>query len=233
MDLLQPLFDLLFPPRCRICRSFLRGEKEKFLCTRCAELILNPADCCRYCGYPLDKEKKFCDFCVRQNFAFAGVCAVSRYHGPFKKAIQRFKYTGHLELASVFGKLLAQQVRQRNWPQVEVLVPIPLHPKKLWQRGYDQSQLLAEAMAQELKIPGQNLLERKRYTVSQTELSAGERWQNMNNAFTAVEKQAMPSCVLLVDDLLTTGATAHFAALALRRAGVKEVYLAVIARAVK
>jgi len=232
MDFLQPLIDLLFPPRCSICRSILRDDKEEDLCVRCAQLVLNPADCCQYCAHPLEKGKSFCNFCAGQNFAFTAACAVSRYHGPFKKAIQRYKYAGQTELAAVLGRLAAQQVRQKNWPQVEVLVPIPLHPKKLWQRGYDQSQLLAEVMAQELGKPLKNLLQRKRHTVSQTALPAEERWQNMNNAFAAVTGKGLPSRVLLVDDLLTTGATAHFAALALRRAGVKEVFVAVIARSI-
>lgn len=228
---LAALVDLLLPPRCGFCRALLRAEQPNaLLCSKCEQTILNPDHCCSYCGYPLTAlQDDFCPLCSEHSYAFYAACAVSLFQGELRKAILRFKYSGKRELASLFGQLMARQVRQCRWPAVEAVVPIPLHRQKLRERGYDQALLLAQVLAKELGLPVQLLLSRRQPTVSQTTLSAAQRWQNMDGAFVVKKQPNVPQRVLLVDDLLTTGATAHFAADALHQAGVEEVYLAVIA----
>ncbi|HHU30299.1 MAG TPA: ComF family protein [Firmicutes bacterium] len=229
---MKPLFyllDLLFPPCCAFCRRKLAGESVLPLCSECEAALLSPAGCCPHCGYPLPEDSRDCPTCFDRAFAFDGACAASLYRGQLKKAVYRYKYGGEKGLAQPFGRIIALQVKKYPWPSFDAVVPIPLHHKKLLQRGYDQSLLLARAVAGQLKIPLVCGLRRRRETVSQTSLTAAQRWQNVREAFTCAAG-SLPQKILLVDDLLTTGATAHFAALAARRGGAVEVYLAVIAR---
>ncbi|HZK24275.1 MAG TPA: ComF family protein [Oscillospiraceae bacterium] len=231
MDLLTPLLDLLFPRRCGFCRTLLNeAQPGVLLCRSCEQTILNPQSCCSYCGYPLAaSEDGFCPLCSEHSYAFYASCALSLFQGELRKAILRFKYGGKRELAFLFGQLMARQVRKCQWPALDSVVPIPLHPLKLRERGYDQALLLAQVLGKELDLPLQRILTRRQATVSQTTLSAAQRWQNVADVFVFHQQPSVPRRVLLVDDLLTTGATAHFAAEALHQAGVKEVYLAVIA----
>ncbi|MCR3922751.1 MAG: ComF family protein [Firmicutes bacterium] len=232
MELLAPLLDLLFPPRCAICRGRLDGQLQGVaICSTCQELVLDLSHCCKKCGYPLPQAADVsCHFCGNRSYAFAGACAVSLYQGNIRKAIHRFKYGGRKELAAVFGPLLARQVQLRDWGPMDVLVPVPLHQQKLLERGYDQALLLAQAMGRTLKVPVKRLLTRTLHTQSQTALHASQRWENVADIFAPATNEHLPHRILLVDDLLTTGATAHFAATALRSAGAQDVYLAVIAR---
>lgn len=231
MKWLAPLLDLLFPRRCAFCRVLLDDEQlPNLLCRSCEQTVLNPDECCSYCGYPLAATGEgYCPLCSEHSYAFYAACAVSLFRGELRKAILRFKYGGKSELAVPFGQLMARQIRKCGWPDLAAVVPIPLHPQKLRERGYDQALLLAQVLGKELGLPVLKLLVRRQPTVSQTTLSAAQRWQNVAAAFAFNRQSELPARVLLVDDLLTTGATAHFAAEVLLQAGVKEVYLAVIA----
>ncbi|MCL5980915.1 MAG: ComF family protein [Firmicutes bacterium] len=134
-----------------------------------------------------------------------------------------------MHLAGPLGRLLARQIRRCPWPAFSAVVPVPLHPRRS-DRGYDQSLLLAQVIGTELDVPLKVALVRTRSTKSQTRLGAAERWGNVQEAFAGVPGTALSGNILLVDDLLTTGATAHYAAEALLNAGASAVYLAVIGR---
>lgn len=147
-----------------------------------------------------------------------------------ERAIHRMKYDDARYLAPFFANLIELPPHWR----AEVVVPVPLHKKKLRRRGYNQSALIARALAQRLGLPvAENLLSRVRDTDSQTRLHAAERAQNVADAF-AASKEAVGRRILLVDDVCTTGATLCACAAALRRAGAKEVYAATaLARALQ
>jgi predicted amidophosphoribosyltransferase len=125
--------------------------------------------------------------------------------------------------------LAARRVKETGWPEFSAVVPVPLHQSKLKERGFDQALLLARAVGSELGLPVQPVLQRVRSTPSQTKLGAEMRWQNVAGAFLALPGERVGGNLLLVDDLLTTGATAHNAALPLLAAGAGAVYLAVVA----
>ncbi|NLM51565.1 MAG: ComF family protein [Firmicutes bacterium] len=227
--MLSALWDLLFPPRCLFCRQRLAANT--ILCSHCRLQVLEISRCCSLCGYPFPaRSNGNCPRCSGQKFLFAHTCAVGLYAGQLKEAIRRYKYGGRTEMAAGFGKLLAQQITKCNWPHLDAVVPIPLHPQKLRQRGFDQAVLLAEVVAKELALPLKKSLRRCRDTVSQTQLSAAERRRNLEDAFSAVQAGQMPKKILLVDDLLTTGATANNAAKALLAGGAEKIYLAVLGR---
>ncbi|MDW7650331.1 MAG: ComF family protein [Bacillota bacterium] len=231
MGFLTPLLDLLFPPRCVICRSRLTADKPgPATCRDCLAQVPDPSHCCSWCGHPHAGGVQPCPSCRDKSFSFSRACAVSLYRGELKKTIHRFKYDGRKELADPLGKLMARQVKRSHWPEMDAVVPVPLHYTRLVQRGYDQALLLAHVIGDELRLPVKQILVRKEATPSQTQLDAKERWHNVADAFALAPDADLPGRVLLVDDLLTTGATAHFAGEALRRAGVAEIYLAVVAR---
>lgn len=225
------LIDLLFPPRCVFCGGMpSEAFPELSSCTSCLESMPDPAACCRYCAYPLPDPDEPCPVCRGQRFSFSGACAVGLYRGTLKKNIHRFKYHGYKGLARPFGHLMAGQVRKSGWPRPDLVVPVPLHKKRFMERGYNQAWLLASVVAKELEVPLSSALVRSRYTPSQTSLGGSERRQNVRDVFCAAENVNVRGRVLLVDDILTTGATADSAAAALLAAGAAEVFLAVIAR---
>jgi len=230
LRLLLPLLELLFPSRCLLCRARLDGDDGRLeFCAACLAALPDPASCCRRCGCLLP-ERGECPACRGYRLAFAAACAGGPYRGKMKKVIHRYKYDGQKRLAVPLGRLLARQVRRCPWPAFSAVVPLPLHRRRLAERGFDQSLLLAEAVAGELGIPLLKALQRTRATTSQTRLGASERWDNVREAFAVQPGVSFSGNVLLVDDLLTTGASAHFAAEALLAAGAGAVYLAVAAR---
>lgn len=225
------LIDLLFPPRCVFCAG---KPSEVFWelssCTACLESLPDPGNCCRFCAYPLKNPEEPCPVCQDRHFSFTGACAVSLYGGVLKKNIHRFKYHGYKGLAKPFGRLMARQVIRSGWPHPSLVVPVPLHKKRVMERGYDQARLLASVVAGELGVPVSSALVRSRYTPSQTSLGVADRRKNVREAFLPAENVPVKGSVLLIDDILTTGATADAAATVLLEAGADEVFLAVIAR---
>ena len=231
MSLLSPLLDLLFPPRCVFCRSRDGLENDiDSVCGSCLGKMNDLKGCCPWCAYPQKIRSAGCSACGDRSFAFAGACAVSLYQGDLKRAIHKYKYKGCLELAGPLGKLVSRQVIRSGWPQLHAVIPVPLHQDKLSERGYDQALLLAQVIGSELTLPVKTSLTRTKSTRSQTKLGASERWENVTDAFAPISVMETPKPVLLVDDLLTTGATAHFASEALLAGGAEAVYLAVVGR---
>lgn len=153
--------------------------------------------------------------------ALDGFCAGALLDAANEAAIHRMKYDDARYLAPFFANLIEVP---GAWP-IEAVVPVPLHEKKRRQRGYNQSALLAYALASRLALPfEEDWLSRVRDTGSQTRLSAAARAKNVAGAFLAKPAQTAGKRVLIVDDVLTTGATVSECALALRRAGAAGVY---------
>ncbi len=230
MGLLKPLVDLFFPPRCIFCLSRLSDNALHHSCDVCLAKLPDPLQCCGWCGHPHCSGSDTCPLCREHSFSFKGACAVNLYRGSLKKLVQKYKYKGQKHLAGPLGKLVARQVNRCNWPEFSAVVPVPLHRDRLLERGYDQSLLLAQVIGHELGLPVRRILVRARPTTSQTKLGLNKRWSNVKGAFYVPPKYSLSGRLLLVDDLLTTGATAHFAASSLLAAGADEVYLAVIGR---
>lgn len=149
------------------------------------------------------------------------VRAAFLYRAPLDRLLPRLKFHGGLGSARLLGGLMVEVAS--GWPRPDALLPIPLHPARLRERGYDQALELARPLARALQLPLQpGLLRRIRATPPQSRLNAARRRRNLQGAFVAVGG-ALPRHVTLVDDVMTTGATLHAAATALRRAGVPRV----------
>lgn len=149
------------------------------------------------------------------------------YAGPLGRAVRALKYRGATRLAGWLGERLAREVADAGW-RPSVVCAVPLHPSRRRRRGYDQAWLLASSTAAALDVPCRPLLERRRATPSQAWLSRAARLRNVAGAF---RSDSVPGArVLLVDDVLTTGATAAACREALLAAGASQVHVAVVAR---
>lgn len=158
--------------------------------------------------------------------------SVGPHLAPLREAIHAFKYEGVRVLAGPLGQLLACTWQQGNVP-VDVVLPVPLHRARLRQRGYNQSLLLARVLGAETGLPlREDGLTRQRNTRAQVGLSPEQRRANVQDAFVCTAPNLHGQRVLLVDDVLTTGATLEACATALLQAGVREVWALTLTRAV-
>ncbi|HUM11510.1 MAG TPA: ComF family protein [Myxococcaceae bacterium] len=232
MSLGAELLALVFPPACAACGTLLDAEAPFCaLCTLATEPVPRPG--CGRCAEPVEVPGR-CARCRRAPPAFTSAHAAFVHTGPLARAIHRFKYEGHSALALPLGRALADESvswLDRLGPSA-TLVPIPLHRGRLLWRGYDQAALLTRALARATGVPMRaTLLRRVRATRRQVGLTEAERTENVHGAF-AVTGQLPRGALVLVDDVLTTGATARAASAVLREAGARGVYVLTLARAV-
>ena len=225
--LLSATLDFLFPRRCVGCE-----EEGSFLCTRCqATLPRLTAPYCRQCAQPLASS----DLCSRCREApppgLEGIRAPYLMDGTVRDCIHRLKYQDFRALGRVLGGLLGAYVTDLSLP-ASVLVPVPLHPRRLRARGYNQAALLAREMGRQIGIPvAERAVHRSRAAPPQaTSSNLEERRRNVEGSFTVGDGSLAGSAVLLVDDVCTTGSTLSACAAALKAAGVSSVWAAAVAR---
>jgi ComF family protein len=217
----------VFPCRCLVCTE--PGQHRRDLCGPCAAGLPQMPVACPHCALPLPADADAgqpCGRCQRRRPPLQLAAAAFVYGAPVDGLLRRFKF--HQDLAA--GRLLAELMCQpmATLPQPDALMPVPLHRARLRRRGYDQALELARPLATALQLPLCQGLRRVRATAPQSELDAAARRRNLKAAFVA--KGPLPQHVALVDDVMTTGATLHAAAIALRRAGVQRVDAWVCAR---
>jgi ComF family protein len=195
--------DLLFPPRCAGC-----GKIDSFWCETCQkDLEATP--------FPAQ---------VRQLPEFAGVASTALHAGKIREAVQALKYEDAGRLANPLGLRLSRHLASQNWT-FDMIIPVPLHMTRLKERGYNQSQLLAEVVSQQIGVPCvPSGLRRERHTESQVTMTAAERLTNVKHAFVASPSLAAHHQILLIDDVYTTGATLTACGEALLSVGAKAVY---------
>ena len=220
---------LLWPTRCLVCGE--AGGEAWDLCPACADALPWQDRACRRCALPLPGAEPgaVCGACLSAPPPLQEAHAACLYAAPVDRLLPRFKF--HEDLAA--GRLLAQLMADAfaGLPQPDALVPVPLHVARLRRRGYDQALELAKPLARALHIPlRDDLLLRVRATAAQSERDAAARRRNVRGAFAVRPGGGLPAHVALVDDVMTTGATLHAAARALRRAGVARVDAWVCAR---
>ena len=247
----ESLFATLFPADCRLCGAPLVKISRLPVCEDCLTAV-KPVEgiVCAKCGERLAIQSHLpegggllcCSDCRQEPPVFAKALAYGSYSGGLRDLIHLLKYQQVKPAAAVLGRMLAEVIEELA-PSLDgivpVIVPVPLHPSKLRQRGFNQSEMIAAAAAKlkpgglELAIRA-HLLERRRPTGSQTGLSEHQRQENMRGAFSLSRPDEVDGCdVLLVDDVFTTGATVSECARVLRRAGVPRVWVATVARTMK
>ena len=235
--------NLVLPPRCAIC-----GVEGTFICPTCQmQLPRLKGPFCRRCGAPLetnrvdrlgalgdrfnDAPNRGCVACASSDLTLDGVRSVWSLEGNARHLIHHFKFSGLRALGPSFGASLGEA--QRGWsPPVEAVTWVPLHPRRLRQRGFDQSMILAQMVAHDTGIPLMKTLERTIATAQQVNAADREaRRENTQGAFrVANHAQIQGEQLLLIDDVFTTGATLSAASDALRAGGTHGVWGLTLAR---
>lgn len=236
--LAESLLKLVYPPRCPSCGALL-GEYE--FCEECLRGVrFVSAPCCEICGKPFDpmaKSRETCADCANSRPQFVKARAAVLYEGPVAEAIKGLKYKGRTSAVRSLAPLLVRAILSLDIPLKGhlLLVPVPLHPRRMAERGFNQSELLAKEAARALGVEVERrALIRKVNTRPQVELPGRERMKNVKGAFEVKRPERVRGrVVIVVDDVMTTGATLCECAKALRKAKVEEVYAAVVAREVE
>lgn len=224
------LYDVVFPPACAACGAVM--ELPAPLCGLCTlSLSPLPTPQCTRCAEPGTFVQGLCPRCAANPGHFVEVCAPWVHEGALARAIHRYKYEDHPELAPLLAELVSSPAHELLQRRQSRLVAIPLHQRRFRQRSFDQAQLLARALASLLGMQVLSVgLVRTRETARQVGLSESERDANLQGAFQATGSLAGMR-LTLVDDVFTTGATAKAAASALLSAGAAEVSVITLARA--
>ena len=178
--------------------------------------------------FPLDETGR-CGLCRLGLQGFDAVYSYGSYEGTLRELVHLFKYGGVTPLSAVFGRFLSRALPRET--AFDIVVPMPLHWFKKWQRGFNQSDLLARDIGKKWNVPVRNVVRRKKATRPQSGLTNAKRRANMQGAFGMPRGRSLAGMrVLLVDDVVTTGATASACARVLKRAGAAHVALLALAR---
>lgn len=221
------IYNWVFPRHCIVCSC----ECTCFLCDLCKIALPYLEHACPQCAMPTPpqaEENILCGKCVSHHQLLDRVFCAYLYKWPIDFCIKQFKFHQN----NLCGRMLVSYVAQLSlqWHRPQALVPIPLHGKRLRERGFDQALIIARGLARCHQLPCLDHLRRMRFGPPQSRLHACERNKNMQHAFVAT--RALPKHVALVDDVMTTGATLRSAAHCLRQAGVDRIDAWVCARTV-
>ena len=236
LEPLRAVASLFYPALCAICHAPVpRGD---YICQNCldkAPRIVAPF--CAKCSEPFPGaiDGVFtCANCANRTLGFDAAVSAYRSRGVVRFIVLQFKYNRQLQLRHPIAEWLEEamndpRLRPRRF---DLVVPVPLHPARLRERGFNQAELLAKILAQKINIPLSRALERIRYTTTQTAFDRVERMENLRGAFRLRKKIGVRGLhLLLVDDILTTGSTLSECARVLRDAGAQSVYAVTAARA--
>ena len=217
----------LYPPRCPICEAILLNAKD-MVCERCRDSLPYVEEpFCMCCGKPIARhERQLCADCETRSHLFDEGRAVFLYEKGVRLSVNRLKFLNRREYIPFYGECLYRLFLEMEpfW-RAQCLVPVPMHPKKRAVRGFDQAMLLARALSRLSNLPlKEDLLVRTRFTQSSKKLSRMERRKNLRGVFRIRPEADIPSSVILIDDIYTTGATMDEASYALRKAGVKRIF---------
>lgn len=231
---LQAALDAIYPPQCLVCG--VQVAQEYALCGGClAETPFATGLACDSCAQPLpgtSQDAETCDDCLAEAPPWDRARCALIYEGQARDIVLSLKHGDRTDLAQPLGRWMAQAARDLITPETE-LVPVPLHWRRRLRRRYNQSRLLADVMAQELSLPlPARRLKRIRATGSLDKRSPDERAQILDGAI-AIRPGIMPKHAILVDDVMTSGATLRVCTTALIAAGVRNVDVVTLARAGK
>ena len=238
MEEVRRWIDLVYPPRCAVCEQFLHPGGARDLCLECRnglKKVRSPL--CPRCGVPFETgtgEDRLCERCLRMPPAYEAARGLFVYEGAALDAVHRFKYGGKTRLAGILAPRLPELARAWLPSGIRPLViPVPLHLRRLRVRGFNQSLLLARHLA---ALPGFELdylaLRRSRHTPPQAALGRDRRRGNVQAAFEVASPVSVKDRdILLVDDVSTTGSTLDACSRALLRAGARRVFGLTLARA--
>jgi len=233
------LADLVFPPTCLLCSSDMYSGSTRLCQQCCQDLLSAPRSCCPRCAKPVpdgtQADENGCALCLHKVLRFRRTIAIGIYGGPVRDLVLRMKQSRNESLSLAAGSLLSQRVEQILLSSLpDVVAPVPMHWLRRLSRGVNAAEIVAESVAKRLHRPLYvNLLRCRRKTRKQGTLLPSERRKNVRGAYAIFRHAPLQGAhVLLVDDVMTTGATANELAKIMMRGGAREVSIAVIARGV-
>ena len=226
-NLWKAIVELLFPRRCPVCDGIVQPRGE-LICPECAKK-LRPIEApwCAICGRNLARGGELCEDCGKGKMhAFRRARALYEYRSV-RSSIYRFKYGGRREYKDFFGEQMAKYLGSFiRSVSPDGIVPVPLHPKRLRKRGYNQAKELADVLGAHLGLPVYDkILSRVKYTAPLRRQISKERQNNLKKAFLVKQNDVKLKTIILIDDIYTTGATVDEAAMALREGGAENVYV--------
>lgn len=232
LELKDDILDFVYPQHCAICKKHLR-RNEKDVCETCwNSLVILPDPFCPYCKSFYEPGNTKCSFCEStgrtiDDHKIALVRSLGRFDDYYKELIHRFKYGKKIPL----GRRLAQRLGETingdySFLESDLLIPVPLHKSRHRERGFNQSEIVAEEIS---KITGlsalKNVLKRKKNTKDQTNLTPKQREENVRGAFVVTDPEMINGKnIILVDDVITTGATLNECARMLKQAGAEKIF---------
>ena len=210
---IKALLDLFFPRKCIVCGKKL-NVSEEHLCLYCfSDLPLtrfwtlshNPMSD----AFNAVLQKEIRDGGPREHYAYAAALFFYDPEADYRRIPYQIKYHGNTSAGKYFGSMLGKKLSEAEWlSDVDMVIPVPLHWKRRWSRGYNQAEIIAEALAGEMGVPIRtDVLKRVRYTQTQTKLEVEAKSQNVSGAFRAVVLPQNVRHILIVDDVFTTGST--------------------------
>ncbi len=237
-EMASGLADLLFPPNCSACGKVLIADRGSPLCPECfATINFITSPLCTTCGMPFiltDGSDHLCHDCILSKPPFSMARALGKYAGALLEVIHLFKYHGNVSAGETLGRMMART----NYDSLAIgeyslILPVPLHPARLRERGFNQSLILAKQISDRFCIPVDFLaLRRTIHTEAQVNLSKPHRVSNVRGAFEVTDRSLTEDRrILLIDDVYTTGSTAKECAETLMKNGASEVAVLTLARA--
>ena len=232
------LFDLLFPRRCAGCLSAWLLARQGFWCDKCLEQLLwIKSPLCPCCGRPFLKSSfpadHLCGECLLKAPPFSSARSAVQHSGLVRDRINQLKFGAKLYWVPPLAELLEKTVRGDRRITADYIIAVPLHTRRLRQRGFNQAALIAKALGRRISLPVRfDILSRSEWTEPQTRLSRQERLQNVKNAFLVIRPSEVKGCrILLVDDVYTTGTTLSECSKMLKKAGSAQVHALTVTRA--
>lgn len=233
------LINLVYPLTCGACDCYVSAFENKFLCPACQTRIKhNLPPFCPTCAKPLPAEDNNaiialspCRDCRQDKFYYDRVWSACIYEGVIRQCLKEIKYRANprllRQLAEIMINFAGTRIPLRDF---QVITSVPIHPRKQFSRGFNQSQILGKQLASFYRIPWQPLLVRVRSTLPQNQLSRRQREQNVKDVFAVKNKNIRGKKILLIDDIFTTGATVNECSRVLKQAGAAQVCVFALSR---
>jgi len=237
LDIKDDLLDFVYPQTCPICRNPLKRE-EKDVCEECWKaLAVLPSPYCPYCKSLIESEDEITNHqCPKLSRPgdrrILAVRSLGTFDDHYQKLIHRLKYEKKIQLGKRLAQKLGESISEENeFAGRDMVIPVPLHRARERERGFNQSEVVAEGISRAMGISlTKDILKRKRHTKDQTYLNAQQRAENVKGAFVVTQPEKIDGkSVILVDDVMTTGATLNECARMLRDAGATRILAATLA----
>ena len=230
INFLKNIYELWFPQECSICNKPIQGYRRYSLCVGCEQMLYPIAEpSCKKCGRPLVSEQELCMECRIKNYETTRIVPVFQYQGQIHALLIAYKGSELKSLVIFFAKCIYDKLCALSW-NVYPVVPVPPRKGKLKNHGWDQVALLAHVLEKKYKILIVRALYRKKASIEQKKLDRTNRATLIQGQFSVAQtKKKLPETIVLLDDVVTTGATLNECARVLKAHGCIKIYAVAIA----